>query len=97
MKEFKFKGKKLCDYMVFTNEENKHIAAFKDYENNIQEVEISSLIKEALINEKRKEKNQKNEFDRHIEHSDIYENKLPSRVMYKPISLEDEFENKQIE
>ncbi len=96
MREFNFKGKKLCDYIVYTNNENKHIAVFKDYENNIQEVEISSLIKEALISEKRKEKRQRNEFDRHIEHSEIYENKLPSRVMDKPISLEDEFANKQL-
>ena len=96
MKEFKFKGKKICDYIVYTNNENKHIAVFTDYENNIHKVEISSLIKEALINEKRKEKKQQNEFDRHIEHSEIYENKLPFRVMDKPISLEDEFSNKQI-
>lgn len=68
MKKFKFKGKKLCDYIVYTNDKNKHIAVFKDYENNIREVEISDLIKEALIMEKRKEKNQQNEFDRHIEH-----------------------------
>ncbi len=43
-----------------------------------------------------KKKNQQNEFDRHIEHSEIYEDKLPLRVMDKPISLEDEFANKQI-
>lgn len=96
MKKFKFKGKKLCDYIVYTDDKNKHIAVFKDYENNIREVEISDLIKEALIMEKRKEKNQQNEFDRHIEHSEIYENKLPFRVMDKPISLEDEFASKQI-
>lgn len=96
MKKFKFKGKKLCDYIVYTNDENKHIAVFKDSQNNIQEVEISNIIKEALIKEKRKEKRQQNEFDRHIEHSEIYENKLPSRVMDKPISLEEEFENKLI-
>ena len=40
MREFKVKGKKLCDYIVYTNKENKHIAVFKDYENNIQKVEI---------------------------------------------------------
>ena len=96
MKEFNFKGKKICDYIVYTNSKNKHIAVFKDYEHNIHEVEISSLIKEALINEKRKEKKQHNEFDRHIEHSEIYENKLPFRLMDNPISLEDEFVNKQI-
>ncbi len=56
MKKFKFKGKKICDYIVYTNSENKHIAVLTDYENNIHKVEISSLIKEVLINEKRKEK-----------------------------------------
>lgn len=96
MKKFKFKGEKLCDYIVYTNKENKHIAIFKDSENNIQEIEISSIIKEALIKEKKKEKCQQNEFDRHIEHSEIYENKLLSRVKDKPISLEDEIENKLI-
>lgn len=96
MKKFILKGKKLCDYIVYTNDENKHIAVFKDSENNIQEVEISNIIKEALIKEKRKEKRQQNEFDRHIEHSKIYENKLPSRIMDKPISLEEQFENELI-
>ena len=96
MKIFNYKVKKICDYIVYTNEHNKHIAMFRDAENKIQKVEISSIIREALINEKRKEKRQKNEFDRHIEHSVIYENKLHSRVMDKPISLEEQFENKII-
>ncbi|MCI8547807.1 MAG: hypothetical protein HFJ38_02830, partial [Bacilli bacterium] len=61
-----------------------------------KEVKIDSNIKKALIEEKRKEKSQQNKFDRHIEHSEIYDNKLPSRVMDKPISLEDEFENRLI-
>ena len=26
MKKFKFKGKKLCDYIVYTDDKNKHIA-----------------------------------------------------------------------
>ena len=96
MKKFNFKGRKLCDYIVYKDDKNRDIAIFKDYENNIQEVEISNIIKEALIKEKRKEKKQQNEFDRHIEHSEIYENKLPFRVMAKPISLEEQFENKLI-
>ncbi len=96
MKIFNYKGKRLCDYIVYTNENNKHIAIFRDGENKIQEIEISSIIKDALINEKRKEKRQKNEFDRHIEHSIVYENKLNSRAMDKPISLEEQFENKLI-
>ena len=96
MKIFNYNGKKLCDYIVYTNEHNKHIAIFRDANNIIQEVEISDIIKEALINEKRKEKRQKNEFDRHIEHSEIYENRLNSRAMDKPKSLEEQFENKII-
>ncbi len=96
MKEFKFKGKKLCDYIVYTNDEKKYIAIFKNYEKNIQEIEISNTIMEFFINEKRKEKKQRNEFDRHIEHSEIYENNLQSRLIDKSISLEDEFTNKQI-
>lgn len=94
MKNFKYKGKKLCDYIVYTNKKNKLVAVFKDSENNIQEVEISDIIKDTLIKEKLIEKRQQNEFDRHIEHSEIYENKFPSRVLDKPISLEDEFANK---
>ncbi len=96
MKEFYLKGKKLCDYIVYTNKKNKHIAIFKDSENKIKRVEISNIVFELLINEKKKEKSQQNEYDRHIEHSEIYENNLPSRVMDKPISLEEQFENKLI-
>ena len=94
MKKFNYKGKKLCDYIVYTNNKNKLIAVFKDSENKIQEVEISDIIKDTLIKERLIEKRQQNEFDRHIEHSEIYENKLPARVLDKPISIEDEFANK---
>lgn len=96
MKKENLKGEKLCDYIIYINKKNECIAVFKDFENNIQEVKIDSNIKKALIEEKRKEKSQQNKFDRHIEHSEIYDNKLPSRVMDKPISLEDEFENRLI-
>ena len=48
MKIFNYNGKKLCDYIVYTNEYNKHIAIFRDANNKIQEVEISDIIKEAL-------------------------------------------------
>lgn len=54
MKIFNYNEKKLCDYIVYTNEYNKHIAIFRDANNKIQEVEISDIIKDALINEKRK-------------------------------------------
>lgn len=90
MKESDKKYDKLCDYLVYTNKKNKHIAIFKDAENKIRKIEINGDIKNALIEERKIEKRQKNEFDRHIEHSEIYENKLPSRVMDKPIELEDE-------
>ena len=96
MKIFNYNGKKLCDYIVYTNDENKHIAIFRDANNIIQEVEISDIIKEALISEKLKEKRQQNQFDRHIEHSEIYENRLNSRVLDKPKSLEEQLENKII-
>lgn len=94
MKKFNYKGKKLCDYIVYTNNKNKLVAVFKDSENKIQKVEISDIIKDTLIKERLIEKRQQNEFDRHIEHSEIYENKLPARVLDKPISIEDEFANK---
>ena len=96
MKIFNYNGKKLCDYIVYTNDENKHIAIFRDANNIIQEVEISDIIKEALISEKLKEKRQQNQFDRHIEHSEIYENRLNSRVLDKTKSLEEQLENKII-
>ena len=96
MNIFNYKGQRLCDYIVYTNEYNKNIAIFRDANNILQEVEISDIIKDALNNEKRKEKRQKNEFDRHIEHSVVYDNKLNTRVMDKPISLEEQFENRII-
>lgn len=96
MDQFNDKGQKLCDYIIYKNEENKNIAIFKDSENNIHEVEISDIIIEALNNEKRKEKRQKNEFDRHIEHYALYEYQLNTKAMDKPINLEEQFENKLI-
>lgn len=35
-----------------------------------------------------------NEYDRHIEHSEVFENSLEKRAINKPISLEDDFVNK---
>ena len=56
IKIFNYKGKKLCDYIVYTNEYNKHISIFRDGDNRIKEVEISDIIKEAVFIKRKKTK-----------------------------------------
>ena len=56
----------------------------------LQKIEVSESIFKIFDRFELDDLSQMNEYDNHIEHSEIYENNLNSRVMDKPISLEDE-------
>jgi len=68
----------------------KYVVTFKDGTNKLKVVEISEKIFQIMNSFELDDISELNEFDRHIEHSEIFENNLNERAMDKPISLEDE-------
>ena len=64
-------------------EKNIYTITFKDVKGHINKVEVFDKFELQDIKEL-------NEYDRHIEHSEIFENNLESRAKEKPSSLEDE-------
>jgi len=68
----------------------KYVVTFKDGTNKLKVIEISEKIFQTMNSFELDDISELNEFDRHIEHSEIFENNLNERAMDKPISLEDE-------
>lgn len=71
-------------------ENNKYYVLFDDSKYILHKIEISESIFEAFNRFELEDKKILNEFARHIEHSEIYEDKLNVRSNYKSISIEDE-------
>lgn len=70
---------------------NTYVVIFKDNKQVEQIVEVGEDIFNQMNKFELDDLKQLNEYDRHIEHSNIYDNNLFSRANEKPISLEDEF------
>lgn len=68
---------------------NKYIISFKDIKGIIHSIEVNKEIYDSFNQFELDDIKEINEYDRHIEHSEIYENNLYIRARYKPISLED--------
>ena len=75
--------------LSYCEELNTYIVKFKDITGKINEVEIQEKIYNVLNRFELDDVKEMNEYDRHIEHSVIYENNFYSRTMNKPIELED--------
>lgn len=80
--------------LLHDEENNTYYAIFKDGEGHKQIIKIGQEIYEAMNQFELDDLSELNEYDNHIEHSEIYENNLNSRAMDKPMSLEDEVINK---
>lgn len=65
-----------------------YTVSFKDSNKNIQTIEINELIYKELDNFELEDLSQMNKYDKHIEHSELYEETLYKRAMEKTISLE---------
>ena len=72
-------------------ERNTSFVSFKDVLGTIQELEITKEVYQIFDEFELKDLSQMNEFDNHIEHSEIYENNLEKRAKEKTISIEDDF------
>ena len=74
----------------YCEEKNIYTITFKDSRGVKHEVEVSRKIYKAFDNFELEDLSEMNEYDRHIEHSEIFENNLNNRVLDKPLSLEEE-------
>ncbi len=76
-------------------ENQKYYVTFTDINGNIQKVEVSKKIFESFNRFELDDISQMNEYDRHYEHSEIYENALNRRNVFDVQSLEEYFDNAQ--
>lgn len=73
----------------YIEEKNIYIVSFKDVKGILQKVEVSKEVYKTFDRFELQDLAEMNEYDRHIEHSELFENNLEIRAMDKPISLED--------
>lgn len=73
----------------YIESKNIYTVSFKDVKGKLQEVEIDKEIYKALDRFELDDLSEMNEYDNHIEHSEIFENNLESRAKDKQILLED--------
>lgn len=74
-------------YILEAND-NKYIIKFKDTRNNLCELAISENLYQAFNRFELEDISQLHKYERHIEHSLIYEEQLYNRSFKKPIDLE---------
>lgn len=77
-------------------ENQKYYVTFTDINGNIQKVEVSKKIFESFNRFELDDISQMNEYDRHLEHSEIYEHTLHKKKVSSDRSLEEYFENVQV-
>lgn len=76
-------------------ESGRYYVVFRDGQGIQQNMEISKSIFDFLNHAELKDLTYLNEWDRHIEHSEIFENTLNERAIYKQKSVEDEVMQEQ--
>lgn len=78
----------------FDEEKNIYTVEFKDNKNILHKVEISEKVYKAFDKFELEDISQIHKVRSHIEHSEVFEETLKTRMLYKPISIEEEVENK---
>lgn len=76
-------------------ENERYYISFVDVNNNLQKIEVSHKVFESFNKFELEDVSQMNEYDRHLEHSEIYENALNRRNVFDVQSLEEYFDNAQ--
>ena len=90
----KRRRKKDNPYVLNYNDNSKiYTVSFKDVKGNIQIVEINKEVYNCLDKFEFNDLSEMNEYDRHIEHSYIYENKINEKAFIKEEKIEDIVEN----
>lgn len=74
--------------------DEKYFVSFKDSNNKVQKIEISSQIFKVFNDSELHDLSELNEYDRHIEHSEVYDITLYHKTSNEIYSLEKEVEDK---
>lgn len=77
--------------LIKDGDRNLYIVTFKDALGIVQTIEVTKAVWELFDEYERLDISKMNEFDRHTEHSEIYEDNLVKRAKENTISIEDEF------
>lgn len=81
-------------YILSKDEANNiYLVSFLDGTNIYRSIRVSKEVYEEMDYFERRDLSQMNEYDNHIEHSKIYENKLNSRLLNTIPSIEEDFIN----
>lgn len=92
MKE-KLERRKLKVYVVF----NDNLRIFKDLTKKLKYIKLDILIKAEFERQRKEDKSQRNEYDRHIEHLPLSEVQINKRAIHKNPNVEDIFLEKERE
>ena len=79
--------------LEFIEEKNSYRVSFKDVKGKFRRVEVNKEIYQAFDRFELDDLSELNEFDNHIEHSEVYENNLNERAMDKPLGVDEIVEN----
>ena len=84
-------------YTLGFDENNEiYTITFKDNKNIIHKITVSYEVFKAFDEFELKDISQMHEYERHIEHSELYDQTLYHRAVYHPISIEDGIEQKML-
>ena len=75
--------------LEFVEEKNSYRVSFKDVKGKFRKVEVNKEIYQAFDRFELDDLSELNEFDNHIEHSEVYENNLNERAMDKPLGVDE--------
>lgn len=76
-------------FIGYNSESNHYTITFKDIRRNVNVVEVNSDIFQLFNEFELNDLSEMNEYDNHIEHSEIYDETLYKRSINKAISVED--------
>ena len=77
-------------YFLNVDDNNIKYVSFKDSRNMLRKVKIEDNIFDVFNQFELNDLSEMNEFDNHIEHSEIFDNNLYGRARAKPISVEEQ-------
>ena len=80
--------------LSFNEDKERYILNFYDGQKRLQSIEITEEVYKTIDSFELEDKRQMNEYDRHIEHSELLESTLNNRAVNKPINMEEIIINK---
>lgn len=81
-------------YTLYTKA-GRYYISFVDVNNNFQEIEVSQKVFESFNRFELEDISQMNEYDRHLEHSEVYEHTLYQKSVSSEQPLEEYFDKAQ--